>query len=202
VSTPRQASLLDGGTPAPTPGFVELRRHQLDATAWVDHHPTWVRGSDVLFEEVLAGAPWQSRERRMYGALVAEPRRTASWPLGAPEAPSFPVIDEMAELLCRRYDTAFDSVGLNLYRDGRDSVAWHGDRIARSVVDPRVAIVSLGHPRRFLLRPRAGGRSRAFHLGRGDLLVMGGSSQRTWLHSVPKVSAAGPRISVTFRHSA
>jgi alkylated DNA repair dioxygenase AlkB len=196
-----QASLLDSGPPGLATGFAELRRCQLDATAWVDHHPSWVTGSDRLFEELLAGAPWQSRERYMYGAKVAEPRRTAFWALGAEDGPSFPVIDAMAEVLSRRYDAAFDSVGLNLYRDGRDSVAWHGDRIARSVVDPRVVIVSLGHPRRFLLRARQGGPSRVFLLGRGDLLVMGGSSQRTWQHSVPKAAAAGPRISVTFRHS-
>jgi alkylated DNA repair dioxygenase AlkB len=197
-----QGSLLDGGRAAPDPAFSTLVRHQLDATAWVDHAPGWLRGSDALFDELLAAIPWQSRQRHMYGTVVEEPRRTAHWALGAEGAPWFPVIDESAGLLRTRYATGFDSVGLNLYRDGRDSVAPHGDRIARSVVDPRVAIVSLGHPRRFLLRARSGGRSRAFHLGRGDLLVMGGSSQRTWLHGIPKVAAAGPRISVTFRHSA
>ena len=104
--------------------------------------------------------------------------------------------------LSQRYGVAFDSVGLNLYRDGRDSVAWHRDRIAKDIDDPLVAIVSVGEPRRFLLRPVTGGHSRALLLGRGDLLVTGGTCQRTWQHTVPKVAKAGPRISITFRHGA
>jgi alkylated DNA repair dioxygenase AlkB len=109
----------------------------------------------------------------------------------------------MADLLSNRYDVAFDSVGANLYRDGRDSVAWHGDRVLRTVAVATVAIVSLGAPRRFLLRPRGGGRSIVHRLGPGDLLVMGGTCQRTWQHCVPKsANPVGPRISVTFRHAA
>jgi alkylated DNA repair dioxygenase AlkB len=88
-----------------------------------------------------------------------------------------------------------------LYRNGRDSVAWHRDKLPQSLVDPIVALVSLGEPRRFLLRPRGGGRSHRFQLGAGDLLVTGGRTQRDWEHTVPKVAAAGPRISVAFRHS-
>ena len=62
-----------------------------------------------------------------------------------------------------------------------------------------VAIVSLGDPRKLALRPRGGGDSIAVTLGHGDLVVMGGSCQRTWEHAVPKVAAAGPRIGVQFR---
>jgi alkylated DNA repair dioxygenase AlkB len=112
-----------------------------------------------------------------------------------------PALESARLALSERYGVEFDSIGLNLYRDGRDSVAWHGDRIPKEIVDPIVALVSLGHPRRFLLRPKGGGKSRSFDLGRGDLLVTGGSSQREWQHSVPKVATAGPRISVAFRHS-
>jgi alkylated DNA repair dioxygenase AlkB len=88
-----------------------------------------------------------------------------------------------------------------LYRDGRDSVAWHGDTHGRSAhCDTMVAIVSFGSPRNLLLRPRAGGDSRRFPLGHGDLIVMGGSCQRTWEHAVPKTArAVGPRVSVQFR---
>jgi alkylated DNA repair dioxygenase AlkB len=95
----------------------------------------------------------------------------------------------------------FRTAGLCLYRDGRDSVAWHGDTIGRgSTEDTMVAILSLGTPRPLLLRPRAGGASLRFEVGHGDLLVMGGSCQRTWEHAVPKTShAVGPRISVQFR---
>jgi alkylated DNA repair dioxygenase AlkB len=105
--------------------------------------------------------------------------------------------------LSDRYGVEFDSMGLNLYRDGRDSVAWHGDRIAREIAEPLVAIVSIGEPRRFLLRPKSRGTGLAtvrLVLGRGELLVTGGTTQRAWEHSVPKVASAGPRMSLTFRH--
>jgi alkylated DNA repair dioxygenase AlkB len=97
---------------------------------------------------------------------------------------------------------AFRSIGCNLYRDGTDSVAWHGDTVRKTMPEPIVAIVSLGQPRRFLLRPRGGGASIRYELGTGDLLVMGGTCQHTWEHSVPKARSAGPRLSVTFRHGA
>jgi alkylated DNA repair dioxygenase AlkB len=95
----------------------------------------------------------------------------------------------------------FRSAGLCLYRDGRDSVAWHGDTIGRGrTEDTMVAILSLGTPRALLLRPRSGGASLRYEVGHGDLLVMGGSCQRTWEHAVPKTSQAiGSRISVQFR---
>ncbi|MDQ2797291.1 MAG: alpha-ketoglutarate-dependent dioxygenase AlkB, partial [Actinomycetota bacterium] len=90
---------------------------------------------------------------------------------------------------------------LCLYRDGRDSVAWHGDRIGRgSTHDTMVAIIILGAPRALALRPAGGGTSRRYELGHGDLVVMGGSCQRTWEHAVPKTArTVGPRISVQFR---
>ena len=95
----------------------------------------------------------------------------------------------------------FTTAGLCYYRDGRDSVAWHGDRIGRSMTeDTMVAIVSIGEPRRLLLRPSTGGSSIGFALGHGDLLVMGGSCQRTWEHAVPKTAKpVGPRISIQYR---
>jgi alkylated DNA repair dioxygenase AlkB len=112
-----------------------------------------------------------------------------------------PILEDMRRVLSERYDVELTSMGMNLYRDGRDSVAWHGDRIARQIERPIVALASLGHPRKFLLRPKGGGASRPFELGRGDLLVTGGRCQRLWEHSVPKVSTAvGPRISLAFRH--
>jgi alkylated DNA repair dioxygenase AlkB len=110
------------------------------------------------------------------------------------------ILEEMRVALSARYRVTFSSCGCNLYRDGHDSVAWHGDRISAEVVDPNVAIVSVGEPRKLLLRPASGGSSVRFDLGHGDLLVMGGASQRTWQHSIPKVAAAGPRMSITFRH--
>lgn len=89
-----------------------------------------------------------------------------------------------------------------LYRDGNDSVAWHGDTTARDMDTAIVATVSLGQPRKFALRPTEGGASITYQLGRGDLVVMGGTCQRTWRHAIPKVAQAqGPRIAVMFRPS-
>ncbi len=137
----------------------------------------------------------------MYDKRVQEPRLTSPWNAASGEPLSPPILEEIRVAMCRRYGREFDSVGFNLYRDGRDSVAWHGDRLAREAEDPIVALMSLGEARKFLLRPKGGGTSRVFVLGRGDLLVTGGKTQETWEHSVPKVAAAGPRISLAYRHN-
>ena len=181
--------------------FLTLERIQLDDDSWVDYAPGWVTGADRLFEEVLAGRDWGQRSRRMYDQKVREPRLTAPWNTQSGEALEPPILEEIRRALSERYGREFDSVGFNLYRDGQDSVAWHADRLRKDVPDPIVALVSLGEPRKFLLRPKGGGRSRAFLLGRGDLLVTGGQTQKTWEHSVPKVARAGPRISLAYRHN-
>jgi alkylated DNA repair dioxygenase AlkB len=180
--------------------FSGLRRIHLDEQAWVDHAPGWISGADVLFEEILTARRWEQRSRRMYDQRVTEPRLTAPWSLDSGQPLEPPILEEIRNVLSDRYERAFDSVGFNLYRDGRDSVAWHADRIPKEIPEPIVALVSLGEPRRFLLRPKGGGRSTAFLLGRGDLLVTGGQTQRSWKHSVPKVARAGPRISLAYRH--
>jgi alkylated DNA repair dioxygenase AlkB len=180
--------------------FSGVKRIELDKDSWVDFGPGWVSGADRLFEEVLTNREWGQRSRHMYERRVREPRLTAPWSIHSGEPLEPPVLEEIRHVLSERYGRAFDSVGFNLYRDGRDSVAWHSDRIKKEIEDPIVALVSLGEPRKFLLRPKGGGRSRAFMLGRGDLLVTGGKSQRTWEHSVPKVAQAGPRISLAYRH--
>jgi alkylated DNA repair dioxygenase AlkB len=180
--------------------FSGLRRVELDDEAWVDHCPGWIAGADRLFEEILAGRDWGQRSRKMYDQKVREPRLTSTWNAGAGGPLTPPVLEDIREVLSDRYSRVFDSVGFNLYRDGRDSVAWHGDHIRREIEDPIVALISLGEPRKFLLRPKGGGGSRAFMLSGGDLLVTGGTTQRTWDHSVPKVARAGPRISLAYRH--
>jgi alkylated DNA repair dioxygenase AlkB len=182
--------------------FSRLERIHLDDEAWVDHAPEWVSGSDRLFEEVLASRSWGQRTRQMYDHRVEEPRLTDSWRAESSEPLEPPILQDMRVVLSDRYQRDFDSVGFNLYRGGRDSVAWHGDRIPKEIEDPVVVLVSLGEPRKFLLRPKGGGPSRTLFLGRGDLLVTGGKTQRTWEHSVPKVARAGPRMSLGFRHSA
>lgn len=181
-----------------------MRRIELTDGAWVDHLPGWVERADLLFEALVDRVPWRAEERMMYDRLVAVPRLVASYGQGA--GWPHPLLDQARGALRRHYrgvpggDLA--TAGLCLYRDGRDSVAWHGDTIGRGArEDTLVAIVSLGWPRRLALRPRGGGTGgRAFDLGGGDLLVMGGTCQRTWEHAVPKSARpVGPRLSMQFR---
>jgi alkylated DNA repair dioxygenase AlkB len=195
-----QPSLFDGAPVGFDRTFAALARIALDGQSWVEHAPGWMRGSDALFDQLLRSRPWGERTRWMYDRRVLEPRLTAPWSLDAGTALEPPVLEEARVALSVRYGVTFDSAGFNLYRDGRDGVAWHVDRISKEVVDPVIALVSLGEPRKFLLRPKGGGPSIAFWLGRGDLLVTGGAATRTWEHCVPKVARAGPRISVAYRH--
>jgi len=181
-------------------GFGGVQRRELGDGAWVDHGPGWCRGADDLFARLLAATPWAGREVRMYDRVLPEPRLTHRWRLD--EGPVPPAeLQEMARVLSDRYGVAFTQVGANLYRDGSDSVAWHGDRVARDLPEAIVALVSLGAVRPFRLRPTGGGASVGYLPGPGDLLVMGGSCQRTWQHSVPKARAVGPRMSIQFRHA-
>lgn len=198
-----QAGLFGTGPATVDAGFSSLQRRPLGSGAWVDLAPGWLNGADGLFHELASTLPWQSRDVEMYGRTLPEPRMGYRWSFAeAPDGGLYRRVEELAAPISERYGVELDSVGCNFYRDGRDSVAFHADRHARGPDDPDVivAIVSLGSPRRFLLRPRHGGRQVALRPGPGDLLVMGGSCQRTWQHSIPKQAAGGPRISVTFRH--
>ena len=196
-----QPSLFAAGPAVEIDRAIHARRRvHLDEASWVDHAPGWVRGADRLFEQIIEGRDWQQRTRQLYDERVAEPRLTDAWSAQSGEALQPAILEEIRAVLSTTYEREFDSVGFNLYRDGRDSVAWHADRIPKEVHDPIVALVSLGEARRFLLRPKGGGASTAFMLGRGDLLVTGGRTQRAWEHSVPKVARAGPRISLGYRH--
>jgi alkylated DNA repair dioxygenase AlkB len=177
--------------------FAGAVRHQLTPRSWFDHVPGWLSGSDQLFDHLVAEVPWRQHRRPMYERMVDEPRLTAWYHPGEPWP--HPVLGELASVLGARYRVELGNLGLNLYRDGADSVAWHGDRIGASVPEPVVAIVSVGAPRPFLLRPKGGGPSRSFSLGWGDLTVMGGRCQQEWDHAVPKVASAGPRLSIMFR---
>ncbi len=191
-----QPSLLGSSDePGCDPTFEGASRRFLGAGAWLDVVPGWVRGADELFERTLAVGRWSTRDRRMYDKVVTEPRLTT----GRIRKPP-PPCDEIVAALTDRYGLDLSAVSANLYRDGADSVAWHGDTLGRRREQTVVAIVSLGAPRRLLLRPKGGGGS-SIRLtpGHGDLVVMGGTCQRTWDHSVPKCAAAGSRISVMFR---
>jgi len=194
-----QASLFAGDTLAVDHDFTSLARRQLDDDSWVDHAPGFLAGADGLFDTLITELPWRQREVVMFDRKLAEPRLTWWWNVADGKREPLPVLAELRAALTGRYERTFDSIGANWYRDGRDSVAWHGDR-ERHLPQPLVAIVSLGTPRPFLLRRTGGGASIPFALGHGDLLVMGGRCQHEWQHCVPKVAKAGPRISVTFRH--
>ena len=181
-----------------------VRRIPLSDGAWIDHLPCWVERADLLYEALLHKVPWRSEERVMYDRTVDVPRLLASYGEGDPAPHS--VLDEARSALADHYQGVdgadLATIGLCLYRDGADSVAWHGDTIGRGATeDTLVAIVSLGWRRRLSLRPKRGGsRPLSFDVGGGDLLVMGGSCQRTWEHAVPKTRRpVGPRISVQFR---
>jgi alkylated DNA repair dioxygenase AlkB len=199
---PFQPSLfaVPEGEPSFDAELSDRRRIQLDADAWVDLVPGWVRGADRLFEQVIGCKRWGQRTRWMYDHAVVEPRLTDRWELASGEPLEPAILERMRHALGLRYGVVFDSAGFNLYRDGGDSVAWHKDKIRKDIPEPIVPLVSLGEPRKLMFRPRGGGNSRAFHVGHGDLLVTGGTSQRTWEHAVLKVARAGPRISIAFRH--
>lgn len=193
----QQISLFGRDEIAVDAGFSSLRRTVLDDTAWVDHAPGWLAGHQSLMDELVRTTRWQTERRPMYDRVVDVPRLLASFPA---DGPGHSALELARELLSARYGCAFPHLSAALYRDGRDSVAFHGDLIARELPEALVITVSLGEPRRFVLRPREGtARSSSFMLGWGDLMVMGGACQRTWLHGIPKVAHAGPRLVLMYR---
>ncbi|WP_405493521.1 alpha-ketoglutarate-dependent dioxygenase AlkB [Nocardia sp. NBC_00511] len=203
MSTPWQGSLLDGFGEVEVGALDRIRRTELGDGAWVDVLPGWLSGADTLFERLVTDVPWRADRRNMYDRMVDVPRLLCFYEEGRrlPE----PVLDDARNTLSAHYidelGEPFRTAGLCYYRDGDDSVAWHGDTIGRGAThDTMVAIVSVGAPRALLLRPRGGGASVRYALGHGDLIVMGGSCQRTWEHAIPKTRRpVGPRISIQFR---
>jgi alkylated DNA repair dioxygenase AlkB len=197
-----QASLWDCAA-EPVVTTLAPARTLLSDGAWIDVQRAWLQGADVLFERLRDTVPWRAERRQMYERVVDVPRLLAFYDHAA--ALPDPVLVTLKATLDEHYapelGEPFTTAGLCLYRDGRDSVAWHGDRIGRSSTeDTMVAIVVLGEPRALLLRPRGGGTTLRNDLGHGDLIVMGGSCQRTWEHAVPKATRhTGPRISIQFR---
>jgi alkylated DNA repair dioxygenase AlkB len=190
-------------TDAPALGDLGVAvRHELTRGAWVEVRRDWVSGADDVLAALIGDVPWRAERRQMYERMVDVPRLVHTY--GDGERLPHVLLEDARNALTLHYrpelGEPFLTAGCCYYRDGRDSVAWHGDTIGRGrVQDTMVAIVSFGDPRRLHLRPRGGGESLSFEMGHGDLLVMGGSCQRTWEHAVPKVAHAGPRISVQFR---
>ena len=199
MSAAFQLSLLGrASVPSVDPDFFGLVRHDLGDSAWIDRLPGWLKGHSQIFDQLRDRVPWTVTEQTMYDRVVATPRLVC---FDVPDDVRPPVLADISAALSARYRTDLDKLGLALYRDGRDSVAFHTDRDGRPRTESITAIVSVGEPRPFLVRPKGGGRSRKFTCGWGDLLVMGGTCQRTWDHGVPKVSHAGPRMAIMFRHA-
>jgi alkylated DNA repair dioxygenase AlkB len=176
--------------------FSAIARVDLGDGAWIEHQRRWITGHESVLEALWESTRWQAHRRRMYERVVDVPRLVATLP---DDGPGHPLLDEIGAALAARYGRPLHGPSLAAYRDGRDSVAFHGDRLGRHVDDSIVAIAAVGEARRFLLKPVSGGASIPFDFGRGDLLVMGGRCQETWLHGVPKVARAGLRISIQFR---
>jgi alkylated DNA repair dioxygenase AlkB len=191
----QQGWLLGREDPRCDASFESLERQWLDPGAWIDLVPGWLAGHATLLDQLTREAPWREESRRMYDRVVDVPRLVATLEPGTRP----PIVEEMRVALERQYATGLPRVSAALYRQGSDSVAWHGDYVARNMDEALVATVSIGAPRKFLIRPAGGGASRSFSLGCGDLLVMGGSCQRTHQHAVPKVARADPRIALMFR---
>lgn len=193
-----QPLLLDADAePCVDASFARRARTALDATSWVEVVPRWLANPDVLFARLLEAVPWEQRERYMYTGMVTEPRLTAEIQDFA-AAPSV-LLAEAATALSTHYGVRYDSLWLNLYRDGRDSTAWHGDHISCKRDACIVPVLTLGATRRFLLKRRDGGRSLVLRPAAGDLVVMGGRCQRDWQHAVPKTAEpVGARMSLNF----
>jgi len=195
-----QPTLFDAETLGLDPALAAARRTHLDEHSWVEHVPGWLSGSAELFEHLLAAQGWEQRVRRMPTGMVDEPRLTIDVPRLA-DVPH-PFLATIAGALSEHYGVDYDGLWLNLYRDHRDSTGWHGDAASCRRPVCTVPVLTLGAPRRFLLRSVDGGPSTALVPVSGDLVVMGGRCQLDWRHSVPKQSVpSGPRISVNFRAS-
>lgn len=184
--------------------FEHAERRHLGNGAWIDFRSGWLDDADSLFAELSEVIPWRAKRRPMYDRVVDVPRLVSFHNL-VDDPPPHPRLKQLRRRLNDTYagelGERFTTAGLCLYRDGSDSVAWHGDTIGRSSTeDTMVAIIGLGATRTFALRPRGGGKSLRLQHAHGDLLVMGGSCQRTWEHAIPKTARpVGARISIQFR---
>lgn len=200
----RQASLFGSCEPFVDETFADAARSSLGGTSWVEYTPGWLSGPDALFDDLIDRLDFRQRTGvPMYDRLVDEPRLSAWWNESDGGREPLPILADIRWELTERFDHHFDSIGFNLYRDQRDSVAWHADRHRKRVADPVVVILSVGVSRPFQMRRNEGGASLTWGLGHGDLLVMGGGCQHEWQHCVPKRRRPlGPRLSITFRHDA
>ena len=194
----RQIGLFDAGPEGGSAPSVIAD----DAQGTIVYYPDVFSGaqSTGIFASLHAELPWRHESRRMYDAIVDVPRLTAHYgDLRALPAALQSVRERVEALL----GVAFRSVGVNLYRDGNDSVAWHNDDISIYGLQPVIALASFGAAREMHLRRKADRRTRRWILEPGSVLVMSGASQEFWEHHIPKVARPlDARISVALRTSA
>ncbi len=194
--TTLQRTLLGSGEPV-VDADARFERIELDDGSWIDIARDWLLGADTLLDVLIDGVDWRQGRRHMYDRMLDDPRLSRWYAAG--DALPHPALETIRHALEAHLDVPLHTIGLNYYRDGTDSVAWHADRELRDLIDTRIAIVTLGARRPFLVRPTGGGHSYDVKPGSGDLLAMSGECQMRWQHSVPKVKRAGPRISCTLR---
>ncbi len=164
--------------------------------------------ADLAYVDLLDGIDWRQETARLFGKKIPLPRLTAWYGDGAytysgiRHEPS-PLTASLKRLKARaeRFSGAsFNSVLVNLYRDGRDSMGWHSDDEAILGTDPVIASLSLGGERRFQLKHRQSGELISVKLTHGSCLTMGGRCQACWRHQIPKTKKpVAPRINLTFR---
>lgn len=181
--------------------------------ARLDYRPGWIEPAraDSLFTTLQREVAWEARALTMFGRVIEQPRRIAFQGDDGVvyrysnddyhAAPWHPAVAALRDRLEDDYGTPFNSVLLNLYRDGRDGMGWHADDEPELGDRPMIASISLGAVRRFVLRSRAGpARKIDLALAPGSLLLMAGDLQQRWQHQVPKTARpVGPRINLTFR---
>lgn len=172
-----------------------------DATGRIEYTPDFVEPATAArwFAALRDEVPWQSERRRMYDRDVDVPRRHASYRLGEPGVPG--ALDEAAELVSKAVGAPFNGAGLNLYRDGRDSVAPHNDHLYEIVEGFPIALLTLGSTRRMTIRSKARPRRVLdVDLEPGSLLLMSYATQLNYDHGIPKTNdPVGERVSVAFR---
>lgn len=194
--TALQRTLLGGGEPH-VDEHARIERIELDDASWVDVSRGWLLGADTLFDELVGVVDWKQGRRYMYERMLDDPRLSRHYARDEPLP--HPALAAIGAALDALLGVELRGPGCNYYRDGNDSVAWHADRELRELSDTRIAIVTLGSCRPFLLRPVGGGKSRNLAPASGDLLVMGGACQMHWQHAVPKTRSSGPRVSCSWR---
>lgn len=168
--------------------------------------------ADSIAATLIASAEFEQQTLTIFGRDVVAPRLTAWY--GDPGTsysysgrrlepkPWFPALSEIRSHVSRSTGCRFNSVLLNLYRDGRDSMGWHSDDERELGETPTIASLSFGGTRRFLLRHRTRGDLDTLELrpGHGSLLLMAGTTQSAWKHSVPKTARpVDTRLNLTFR---